>query len=303
MIGFARSAVNRGDIRQVFPEEVRRRYLRRGLRTVEGWLNPLSALMISHINAAQTELGVRGGVGEIGVHHGKLFILLHLMLREGERSFALDVFERQDLNVDQSGRGDRERFLESVQRWAGRTDLIDIFADSSENITAEQIIKKSGRIRIFSVDGGHTEALTLNDLRIADQVLCDGGIVIVDDYFNAHWPDVSCGMSRFIRETATDLRPLLICPNKVVLCRSRFVERYQPFFLDEFRYAFLKSATMYRGPVLIFDSIANLPNRWQRRKIRLGDRLRRTPASGIYKRIAATPIGRALAPIVHRVFP
>lgn len=142
MIGFARSAVNRGDIRQVFPEEVRRRYLRRGLRTVEGWLNPLSALMISHINAAQTEFGVRGGVGEIGVHHGKLFILLHLMLREGERSFALDVFERQDLNVDQSGRGDRERFLENVQRWAGRTDLIDIFADSSENITAEQIIKK-----------------------------------------------------------------------------------------------------------------------------------------------------------------
>lgn len=98
--------------------------------------------MISHINAAQTEFGVRGGVGEIGVHHGKLFILLHLMLREGERSFALDVFERQDLNVDQSGRGDRERFLENVQRWAGRTDLIDIFADSSENITAEQIIKK-----------------------------------------------------------------------------------------------------------------------------------------------------------------
>ncbi|HEV2069230.1 MAG TPA: hypothetical protein VGR26_05515 [Acidimicrobiales bacterium] len=34
-----------------------------------------------------------GSVGEIGVHHGKLFLLAYLASRRDEAAFAVDVFE------------------------------------------------------------------------------------------------------------------------------------------------------------------------------------------------------------------
>jgi len=56
------------------------------------------------------ELGIRGSLGEIGVHHGLLFIVLALSSGPDEQLFAVDVFGRQDLNIDKSGKGSRTWF-------------------------------------------------------------------------------------------------------------------------------------------------------------------------------------------------
>lgn len=288
---------------QLFPNAARRRYIAAGLLRVEGWLDPLSARFILALHDAQTELGVIGSVGEIGVHHGKLFILLHLMLREGERSFAVDVFERQYLNVDQSGAGNRERFLANLAKWSGQLDRVEIIAESSESISPHRITELVGPVRIFSVDGGHTEALTINDLSIADQSLTQGGVVIIDDYFNPHWPDVSCGVGRYFRESTTELRPLLICPNKIFLCAADYVEEYEKFFLQTFRFAFLKKTIMFNSNVLVFDHVDKLPNRWKRHRIHIGNTLRRSSVFSAYKRFSQTTVGRSIAPFITRLFP
>ena len=54
------------------------RYIRHGKFYVEGWLRTEAALVIAALNARQRALDVKGGIAEIGVHHGKLFILLYL---------------------------------------------------------------------------------------------------------------------------------------------------------------------------------------------------------------------------------
>ena len=88
-------------------EQVRQRQLQRylsdGLGQVEGWLDPRSAKVIAALGEYQTAQGIRGAVGEIGVHHGKLLVLLDLIKAKGEISFAVDLFDDQQLNVDQSG--------------------------------------------------------------------------------------------------------------------------------------------------------------------------------------------------------
>ena len=178
---------------------------------VEGWLHRDSALATIALSRAAEDLGVRDGSAEIGIHHGRLFILLHLL---SPPSVAIDVFEEQTLNVDRSGRGNREIFLHNCRRF-GDPDRISVIADSSENVSAEQILSKTGRVRLFSVDGGHTAHLTLNDLNLAQDCLADGGIVILDDYFNSRWPDVSVGVNRFLSRGA--LRPFAITPNKLFL--------------------------------------------------------------------------------------
>src|SRR3546814_9689943 len=51
-------------------------YVRQGLKRVDGWLVPYSVDFIRSLAALQRDTGIAGSVGEIGVHHGKLFIPL-----------------------------------------------------------------------------------------------------------------------------------------------------------------------------------------------------------------------------------
>ncbi|MBO3459378.1 class I SAM-dependent methyltransferase [Aetokthonos hydrillicola Thurmond2011] len=229
-------------------------YANQGLRKVQGWFAADSALVIRQLATAQNHFMITGGVGEIGVHHGKLFILLHLMLRKNERSFAVDIFDKQELNIDKSGKGNLNIFLKNVRDLGGNPDLIDIFEKSSLNVSAEEIISKSGKIRIFSVDGGHTAELTLNDLLIAEQSICDGGIIIIDDYFNAHWPGVSDGVFQFFQKKKSDLIPIIISPNKIFLTHTKYAKDYQSFLKEKLFHMYEKSSIFFGSEVLIFDS-------------------------------------------------
>ena len=72
-----------------------------------------------------------------------------------------------------------------------------------------------GPVRLFSVDGGHTEEIVATDMRTAEQALVPGGIVVADDVFNAEWPGVSVGTLRYLDAGGT-LVPFAIGFNKDV---------------------------------------------------------------------------------------
>ena len=74
---------------------------------MQGWVEPQTLDILRTLSEAQDGAGVEGAVAEIGVHHGKLFIAMQLLNRPGAPAVAIDVFDDQELNVDQSGRGDR----------------------------------------------------------------------------------------------------------------------------------------------------------------------------------------------------
>lgn len=176
------------------PEE----YVRKGNRQVNGWLRPEAATLILAMAGHQQ---VTGAVGEIGVHHGKLFILLSLLRRAGEQAVALDLFENQELNIDRSGHGDRAVFERNLKA-AGSDGAVTIRTCDSTSLSSKELLEWGrGPFRLFSVDGGHTAEITKSDLTIASESLCYGGLLILDDYFNVGWPGVSEGTNRFL---ATD---------------------------------------------------------------------------------------------------
>ena len=172
-------------------------YLSRGMNQVQGWLDSFSARAVAAIGREQQRLGLTGAVGEIGVHHGRLFILLYLLSAPEERAFAVDVFSDQTRNVDESGRGNEAIFLSNLFRHAGGSERVELFACDSNQLRPEDIKSRVGRCRLISVDGGHTADTTENDLRLADALLIEGGVCILDDYFNPMWPDVSSGAARY----------------------------------------------------------------------------------------------------------
>lgn len=197
------------------------RYRSHGHRFVEGWLLDGAIEATCDIAELQRQRGVYGPVCEIGVHHGRLFILLVLLNPPTERSLAIDLFELQSENVDGSGKGSREKMLEHLRSRGCNLNLVEILAENSLRVSASQIVELChGRPRLFSVDGGHTAEITRNDLRLAQEAVCEGGVVILDDYFNSSWPAVSEGTVQFMRDDSPQLVPVIITSNKFIFAKG-----------------------------------------------------------------------------------
>lgn len=227
-------------------------YVRKQSVAVSGWLIRESAEVISRLAVSQVESGLRGGVGEIGIHHGKLFLLLFLTLQAGERAFALDVFEQQQFNIDRSGLGNREIFLRNFKKFCGSEEQLSIFAADSMSVPADTLRSATGQLRLMSIDGGHTEETTYNDLGLAEELLLADGILILDDLFNERWPAVAAGAYRFLLEPTSRLRPFAISPNKTYFCKSpQAAARYQDTLSNEFPELRRGEATLLGSGVLI----------------------------------------------------
>ena len=142
-------------------------YIQRGKFLVDGWLRTEAALTVANVAAEQRRRGVAGGTAEIGIHHGKLFILLYLLSRPPEKAVAIDLFEDQHLNVDSSGEGDLARFRANLERHADSRRLV-VHKGDSTRLTGDALRQLAdGPLRLISIDGGHTEEITASDLGVA----------------------------------------------------------------------------------------------------------------------------------------
>jgi hypothetical protein len=188
---------------------------------VHGWLLPEAARCIVCLYEAQRRNGVRGSVAEIGVHHGKLFILLCLLRNDGEIAVGYDLFGQQDQNVDRSGKGSLEVLRDHLRHMSVDTSHVRLITANSLELTGARVVRDSeSRVRLFSIDGGHTADITRNDLSIAAEAIADDGVIILDDFFNESWPGVSTGTAQFLRDHPKALVPFAIVGNKVFFART-----------------------------------------------------------------------------------
>lgn len=213
-------------------------YRRFGHRFVAGWLVPGALQTLAVLDSAQRSKNVSGAVAEIGVHHGKLFIGLKLLQREDEYSVAIDVFGDQELNTDLSGKGNLSTFRRNVRRWSS-LDAIVIHQGDSAKLRADELRELArGDIRLFSVDGSHTDSIVLSDMNLAEATVAPGGIVIADDVFNEEWPGVSTGTLRYLNEGGR-LVPFAICFNKVFFTSPGQAEFYRSAIRTSFENHYL----------------------------------------------------------------
>ena len=146
-------------------------------------------------------------------------------------------------------------------------------------ITATRILEAcGGQPAIFSIDGGHTAEVTHNDLRLAHDTVRDGGIVILDDYFNPGWPGVSEGTCRFMLVDNEQLEPVAVTANKVILARgSEAAAAYRQELATCYRHA--KPTEIFDRPVLTYEALT------------LEEKIKSSTA---WQGVRNTPIGRGL---------
>ena len=188
-------------------------YLELGIGKVDGWLSSTTASMVAHLLVEQVGDGLRGDVCEIGVHHGRLFLVLANAIAAGERAIAVDVFGDQEKNIDRSGQGDRAIFERHLARYAPAA-AVEIIQQSS--LELERLGFLSNRFRFISIDGGHTAAVVVNDLRLAERTLLAGGVAALDDILNHDWTGVLTGFAAYVAGGGA-LVPFALVPNKLLL--------------------------------------------------------------------------------------
>lgn len=187
---------------------------------VEGWLGDRMSQIISVLGAILDANNVEGHIAEFGVHHGLFLFLLDTLRNEGEKCFAIDVFDNQLLNVDCSGRGSSSIFRSHLEALMSsqRNNFKVVERDTTSFSTIEilDLFERKG-VKFVSVDAGHTIQHTYNDLQLVQEALVPGGIVALDDYMSVHWPGVTEGFYRFMWFGNRRLKPLFYFQNKLFL--------------------------------------------------------------------------------------
>jgi hypothetical protein len=183
---------------------------------VEGWLH-IKALKFTSYFADKFLSDTRFDSIEIGVHHGKFLIGIENLTPTEGRCLAVDVFSQQALNIDRSGEGSLEIFTANCARFAVAPERIVAIEEDSLNLDSNALGK--GKFGIVSIDGGHTERHTVSDLMIAQDLVCDNGIVILDDILNQDWMGVISGACSFFSSPlATRLAPFAVGFGKLFCC-------------------------------------------------------------------------------------
>lgn len=169
----------------------------------------------------------KGGIAEIGVHHGQFYMMLNATTNTSDRSYAIDVFENQELNIDNSGNGSRSLFeanLRNVDIHHGGNTII-IQGDSTDPALNLVQTIGPGTCRYVSIDGGHTVEHTLNDLKIAERLISNEGVVILDDIMHYCWVGVIQAAVKYLSTNPT-LVPFAIGHNKLFMCKIAYYKKY-----------------------------------------------------------------------------
>jgi len=196
-----------------------REYALRGHLNVDGRLGVGALGLTIAISQRHVTRGVRGAVGQIGIHHGRYFIVLALSRQAGENAVAIDIFEDQHLNADWSGQGDREAFCSNLLRHD--VDMSEVVIHKADSLTMSSwellALSKGQNYRMFSVDGGHQVANVLHDLELVAGALSPGGVIVLDDFYNPEWPGVNEGLFKLLARSRS-LAPFCYGDNKLFLC-------------------------------------------------------------------------------------
>jgi Methyltransferase domain len=229
---------------------------------VKGWLYEGAPEAIVLLSQEQNKAKVPGGVAEIGVHHGKLFILLYLLGPDDQPAVAIDIFSQQHLNIDSSGAGDLAIFKRNLTRHADTRRLVVHEGDST--LLTSEFLRGLGRgpFRMISIDGGHTAEITASDLATSEGALTQGGVIILDDCFKQEWPGVIDGVHRHFSQPRAVV-PFGIGANKTFFCHPEFAARY----MDVLRRLEGKAIEQeFLGhPVVCFEYAPMTLARWYRR--------------------------------------
>jgi Methyltransferase domain len=166
------------------------------VKAVPGWFFEEDALVFVLLDQLQQRVRLSGHLLEIGAYEGRSAILLGHMRCSGEDLFVCDLFgdtaeesTNQEENVRWYAGLNRARFESNYL--AFHRELPRIIQGPSTSLAA---MLPPRSFRLIHVDGSHLYEIVRADLALARMLLCDGGLMICDDFRSAHSPGVAAAV-------------------------------------------------------------------------------------------------------------
>jgi hypothetical protein len=214
---------------------------------IEGAFQFDAALLFMAYNQLIRSQGVAGDTLEIGVRHG-LSAIAVAALRGAERRFcAVDLFDQSSTLA--GGSGNKNIFVRNLKGFHQDDDFLQILeCDSATLIPSDP----GSSFSFCHVDGGHSDAETYHDLELCSEILLPGGLLALDDYFNASFPGVSEGAVRFNLNHPEALTPIAIGFNKVLFQKPPYAFSLNAQFANVFSHVPRSSACLWGEAVNLF---------------------------------------------------
>lgn len=204
-------------------DPVIRKFIFHDLQTVEGYIDPPDALVFLSILQSQETKGLTGGIAEIGVFYGRSYFLVRKIAHADEKVLAIDLFEQAAKgNVSQY-----KRFLENGSLLNLPVDEDLIIKGDSTRLQPNDITDRVGKVRFFSIDGGHMLPDVLADGSLAMDCLAEHGVIAFDDTFNPAWPEVTVGLADILRRKSESFSAFCMTRFRTYVCRREFHEFYR----------------------------------------------------------------------------
>jgi cephalosporin hydroxylase len=199
-------------------------YFQNGFRNVQGFCPDYTVHILDLLQ--NLNFNKDHGVMEIGIHHGQFFMALNSVVEPDYKSVAIDVFGRQDLNIDKSGQGIKEVFVNNLKRYDRHfgENVIIVEGDSTDSFVFEGV-EIPDKYKYISVDGGHTVEHIISDMNLVSKLLTNEGLIVVDDYLNHWWPSVTEGLLKYMSTNPT-LVPVMSTPNKMWMSKLSYKPKY-----------------------------------------------------------------------------
>jgi len=171
-------------------------YFDQGLASVRGFLTRGSAFGLLTILEAQARDGIRGPIAEIGTYHGKSLIGFGLAAAD-EMTVGVDLFVERGVDFEPALRANWRRFglaEDRLRLHRGASTALDLPAWSA---------LLGAPARLVHVDGDHTRAAALHDLRLAASCLAPAGVIVADDVLHAWYPEITLAVAEYLEATPT----------------------------------------------------------------------------------------------------
>jgi predicted O-methyltransferase YrrM len=187
---------------------------------VEGWFTPLAIRCSAVFLQAQNDADHTGDMLEIGAWHGKSALLWMAFAKQKERTHIVDIEARPPLvtNLERAKAAfGRDYTLQKQSSFTlARTDMAD---------------RMRARLRLIHIDGDHSGAGIWNDIAYCHQLLHPHGVMVIDDFMNDRFPQITEAVYEYLRQNTFDLSMPLVGGNKAFIVKAKFHD----YWLDVLR--------------------------------------------------------------------
>ena len=185
-------------------------------RSVEGWFIDAAAATWDCLLDFQQTSKIAGNLLEIGVWNGKSALMSVLHAGAGEIQLLVDP-------------RDMQQALANIQQLRAEATIDAFHRPSRALFKHPEYRNMLSSFRWIHIDGKHTAQDVSVDLRLADELLNDMGMVVLDDFFHEGYPQVTQAVYQYLF-THPHSFSLLLCGHcKGYLCRPLALAKYAEY--------------------------------------------------------------------------